>query len=275
MSLRRGLYGLGPLSSFMRSTLNRAAPQGLTTAKVVAGGLKGFELYLDLQCEKDYWLGTYEPDLQAAIADLVAAGMVVYDVGANIGYISLLLARAAGERGEVFAFEALPGNLERLRANLALNPAGGRVHVVEAAVVDSIHPVRFMIGPSGGTGKAQGSAGHAELDYQGIVEVEGISLDRFLFDAGRRAPQVVKMDIEGGEVLALPGMERLLLQTPPLILLELHGGDAAASAWGLLTGAGYRICEMKSGYPVIPSLEALDWKAYIVAFPPNWDQEKR
>ncbi len=82
------------------------------------------DCWLDLQSEKDYWLGTYEPELQAVLADLVQPGMVAYDVGANIGYISLLLARRVGEAGKVFAFEALPANLERLRLNLALERPG-------------------------------------------------------------------------------------------------------------------------------------------------------
>jgi len=76
--------------------------------QVAAGGLQGLRLSLDMQTEKDYWLGTYEPELQAAVADLVKPGMQVYDVGANIGYVSLLLARRVGAAGHVYAFEALP-----------------------------------------------------------------------------------------------------------------------------------------------------------------------
>ncbi len=73
------------------------------------------------------------------------------------------------------------------------------------------------------------------------------------------------MDIEGGEVLALPGMSRLLADARPLILLELHGPEAARLVWDTLVAAGYRLCRMAPGYPQIPSLDALDWKAYLVA----------
>ncbi len=267
MPLKRGLYRLGPFTRLARGVLNRAAPPGLTTVEVAAGGLAGFRLSLDLGSEKDYWLGTYEPQLQAAIEELVRPVMVAYDVGANIGYISLLLARAVGERGQVHAFEALPANLARLRANLELNPAGARVQVVDAAVVEGARRVSFLVGPSGGMGKAEGSAGRTE-GHRDALEIPGISLDDFIYRDGNQPPQVIKMDIEGGEVLALPGMRRTLSEASPLILLELHGGQAAQSAWEVLTGAGYRICEMKPGYPPVSSLEALDWKAYIVAFPP-------
>lgn len=267
MPLKQALYHSGPLARLLRRVLNRAAPPGLTIVEVAAGGLAGLQLLLDLHSEKDYWLGTYEPDLQASVEALVRSGMVVYDVGANIGYISLLLARATGPRGQVFAFEALPANLQRLRANLALNPAGECVQVIEAAVVECHRPVRFLVGPSGGMGKADGSAGRREFAYAEALDVWGLSLDYFVFESGHPAPSVVKMDIEGGEVLALPGMQRLLSEAPPVILLELHGGEAAQTAWEILSGAGYRLCEMKPGFPLVPSVEVLDWKAYIVAFP--------
>ena len=267
MPVKRGLYRIRPLAGLLRGTLNRLAPHGFTPVVVAAGGLQGLSLSLDLQEEKDYWLGTYEPDLQTAVADLVQPGMLVYDVGANIGYISLLLARRVGAAGHVYAFEALPANLERLRLNLDLSGLSACVTVVPAAVVEQKRPVRFLVGPSGGMGKAAGSAGRQDVVYSQELEVAGLSLDEFVYAAGNPPPQVVKMDIEGGEVLALPGMSRLLVEARPLILLELHGPEAARQVWDTLHAAGYRLCQMAPGYPQIPSLEALDWKAYLVAMP--------
>lgn len=267
VSVKRGFYRFPPFARLIRSMLNRSAPRGLTRVEIAAGGLQGIPMLLDMQAEKDYWLGTYEPELQTAIAELVQPGMVAYDVGANVGYISLLLARAAGPGGQVFAFEALPENIERLQANLALSEPGQRVSVIYAAVVDQTRPVRFFIGPSDDMGKAEGSAGREGVTYAAAVEVPGLSLDDFVFTQGHTAPQVLKMDIEGGEVLALPGMERLLQEAHPVLLLELHGGESAQAAWKILKRCGYRICRMAPGYPEVPSLEALDWKAYLAAFP--------
>jgi FkbM family methyltransferase len=267
MPVKRAIYRIRPLAGLIRRSLNRAAPVGLTQVEIAAGGLAGWRLWLDLQNEKDYWLGTYEPELQAALADLVQPGMVAYDVGANIGYISLLLARRVGAQGKVYAFEALPANLERLRANLALNELGQNAFVIPAAVVEGEHQVRFLVGPSGGMGKAEGSAGRADVTYSGEVDVEGLSLDGFVFDRGNPAPQVVKIDIEGGEVLALPGMRRLLEQRRPILLMELHGPEAAQAAWEILSSRGYRICRMAPGYPRVATQDELDWKAYLLAFP--------
>lgn len=267
--LKRRLYRAGPLAGFLRRMLNRAAPHGLSQVVIAGGELAGLRFSLDLQSEKDYWLGTYEPDLQAAVGELLQPGWTAYDVGANVGYISLLLARKLGPQGQVIAFEALPENVERLQANLALNSGLARVVAYHRAVIDTTRPVSFLLGPSDDTGKAAGSAGRQGLEYSRAIEVPGLALDDFVYQQGGPLPQVIKLDIEGGEVLALPGMQRLLAEARPLLLVELHGEQAAHSAWEILTRAGYRICRMRAGYPRVPSLEALDWKAYLVAFPPE------
>jgi len=267
-SWKQAVYRIGPLARLIRRSLNRLAPTGLVEVKVAAGDLAGATILLDMQIDKDYWLGTYEPELQAALRELIPPKAVIFDVGANIGYVSLLLAKAAGEGGKVFAFEALPSNVEQLRRNLELNGMESRVTVVACAVTQTPGPVRFLVHASGGMGKAAGSAGRID-NYQSEVTVPGISLDAFVYSQGNPPPQVVKMDIEGGEGMAVAGMHRLLTEMPPLILLELHGPDASREVWNALRAAGYRICWMRPGFPEVASLEALGWKAYIVAEPPR------
>jgi FkbM family methyltransferase len=265
-SIKQAIYKNKPLAGFIRGRLNRAAPSGLTMVKVAAGDLTGYTILLDMQIDKDYWLGTYEPELQAALRELIQPGAVIYDVGANIGYISLLLAKAAGANGHVYAFEALPGNAEQWLKNVALNGMEARLSLYAGAVTNCAGPVRFLVHASGGMGKAAGSAGRAD-QYQSEISVPGISLDEFVYRQGNPPPQVVKMDIEGGEVLALPGMRRVLAEARPLMLMELHGPESSRAAWETLTAAGYMICWMRRGYPQVPSLEAMGWKAYIVAKP--------
>ena len=261
---KQAIYKFKPLARLIRRGLNRAAPTGLVEVKVAAGDLAGFTILLDMQIDKDYWLGTYEPELQAALRELIPSGALIFDVGANIGYVSLLLAKAAGVNGRVFAFEALPSNVEQLRSNVALNGMEARVTVVPGAVTQVPGPVNFLVHASGGMGKVAGSAGREDR-YQSEVTVPGISLDEFVYGQGNLPPQVVKMDIEGGEVLALPGMHRVLAEARPLMLMELHGPESSRVAWETLTAAGYEIRWMRPGYPVIPSLNAMGWKAFIVA----------
>ena len=269
LPVKKALYHSGPLAGMIRKGLNRAAPEGLTQVTIAAGGLAGYSMILDLQQEKDYWLGTYEPELQQAILDWVRPDMAIYDVGANIGYMTMLFAKQVGESGKVFAFEALPANLERLRTNIKLNHFDSRVVPLPNAVADRSGDLLFIPGPSGGTGKVQGSAGREFKRANGnqAIPVRGVSLDWIVFEGEHPAPQVIKMDIEGGEVLAIPGMQRVLRELRPVVLLELHGPESAQIAWESFSQAGYKLLNMASGYPEISGLAALPWKAYIVAKP--------
>jgi len=261
----QAIYRNPRLARLIRSRLNRAAPHGLVQVQVAAGGLEGVTLELDLQTEKDYWLGIYEPNLQRVIKDWVKPGWVVYDVGANIGYISLLLAQAVQDSGTIYAFEALPDNFTRLQKNIRLNALEDRIKAVHAAVIDASKPVTFMVGPSSGMGKVVGSAGRQEVVYAQSLTMPGISLDEYVYEAGHPAPQAVKMDIEGGEVLALPGMRRILQEAHPLMLLELHGPESSHVAAQILGDTGYRLYNMAPGYPEVSAGEGLDWKAYLIA----------
>jgi len=221
---------------------------------------------LDLQTEKDYWLGTYEPGLQEAARQLIQPGMVVYDVGANIGYISLIAARLAGENGHVYSFEAHPANVERLKENFDLNDLARQAKAIHAAVTDRTGEAVFLAHESGAMGKAKGSAGRDE-HYAAELRVPAIALDDFVFQQGNPPPQVVKIDIEGGEGMALRGMKKMLAKIRPLFMIELHGQEAARQVWETFKNAGFCIHRMQSGMPEVKALEDLDWKAYIIARP--------
>jgi FkbM family methyltransferase len=264
--IKRLFYRLGPFSRLIRKGLNLSVSSELQEVVIAGGRLAGYHMLLDLKQEKDFWLGTYETHLQEALEDWIIPGAVVFDVGANIGYISLLMARRIGVDGHVYAFEALPANLERLRKNAALNDRGAQISISHQAIVESTGPVEFKVHESIGMGKATGSAGRDET-YDQILEVPGASLDDLVYIQGLPVPDALKIDIEGGEVLAMPGMTRLLHEAKPILLIELHGQAAAESAWHHLIGAGYTIRTMTPGYPPVERLDMLDWKAYIIAQP--------
>ena len=75
------------------------------------------------------------------------------------------------------------------------------------------------------------------------------------------------MNIEGGEVLAIKGMQRILAQLHPLMLVELHGREAARVVWESLARCGYTVHRMQPGYPQVTAVDQLDWKAYILGKP--------
>jgi FkbM family methyltransferase len=264
--VKRAFYKVPFLARFIRGSLNAAAPEGIAEVTIAAGVLEGLRMALNLHTEKDYWLGTYEPDLQAAARQFIKPGMVVYDIGANIGYISLMKARLVEKQGKVFSFEALPANIARLNQNLALNAFQERVQVIHAAVVDKAGDVSFLTHASGAMGKALGSAGRDE-HYAQTIKVQGIALDDFVYILGNLPPAVIKLDIEGGEGMALAGMKHLLKDARPLLLIELHGEEASRQVWDCLKAASYTLRPMRKGAATIQSLSELDWKAYVIAIP--------
>jgi FkbM family methyltransferase len=264
---KRALYRYEPVAKLIREGLNQAAPEGISEVRIAAGGNKGKLMLLDLKSEKDYWLGTFEPELQDAILDLVNPGQIIYDIGANIGFITLLFANRIGSKGHIFAFEALLTNVDRLKNNIKINNLGDSVTVVQAAVQDRAGKTEFLIGPSTGMGKVAGSAGRSGVKYDSSILVDGLSIDDFIEVAGNPSPDIVKIDVEGGEVLALPGMVKLLQKHRPILLIELHGNKAAQVTWELLNQKQYRICKMEIDYPPVEKIQDLNWKSYIAAFP--------
>ena len=149
---------------------------------VAAGELQGAELLIDMQAKKNYWLGTYEPELQAAVRHWLRPGMVVYDVGANIGYVSLLLARvSAGPAGPGLTPSSRCPPTSSAWRPTSSSTRGRHITCVPAAVVDHAGPVRFLAHASGAMGKAAGSAGRQHETYLAEIEVAGVTLDEFAY----------------------------------------------------------------------------------------------
>jgi FkbM family methyltransferase len=249
----------------MRAALNRAAVGTVEEVRVASGGLAGARLTLDLKAEKSLWLGTYEPELQRAIRTFAGPGMTAFDIGANLGYTAMLMARAVGPNGRVFAFEPEPRNLTRLARHVARNPEGRRVTVVAAAVGARSGQGRLQIHRSTSMGKLVGAPGRPE-SYTSVVSVPLLTLDRFVARGGP-PPQIVKIDVEGAEAMVLAGMRRILESDRPLLLIEMHGPAAAQASWRWLRRHGYCLLRMEGGYPEATDAGELPWKAYVVALP--------
>lgn len=266
VTLKQQVYKLPFLASMFRKAVNSTVEDGLTVVEITAGSLQGYKIQLNMKAEKSRWQGTYEPELEQALIKYVKPGMVAYDVGANIGYVSLWLSKFVGSEGLVYSFEPLPNNADRIRKNVELNELTNVV-LTEAAVIDHEKPVTFYEHESVGMGKAEGSAGRDDQQYKRSFEVNGISLDSFVFQSKRQKPSIVKVDIEGGEVLALPGMVRVLRECRPILMLELHGPESEQVAWQILNSNNYSLHAMGDDEHELRDISELKWKAYVIALP--------
>ena len=204
-----------PAARPVRALADRALAGRRAVVRVRSGNARGARLELDLTRERAYWLGHYEPEIQAFLAAHVRRGGVVYDVGAHVGFHSV---GAACLGAEVHAFEAVPENARRLRRNAELNALP--LHVHEAAAWDEEGRVGLLAGYDGPEARVGGS---------GVVR--SVTLDAFA-DA-HPDPDLVKLDVEGAELRVLAGARRLVERARPLVLLELHDPrtlDAVAAA---------------------------------------------
>ena len=169
--------------------------------------------------DKDVWISgflakglAYEPFETQVIQYLVRPGDVVLDVGAHIGYYTLLFSRLVSHQGKVLAFEPDPVNFSLLQQNLVLN---GCTNVV---------PYNLALANQGGLIPLYLSSDNAgdhriwkPADARPSVAVQAIALDEFIGDIPFRV-DFVKMDIQGAESAALVGMKRLLARQPRLMM---------------------------------------------------------
>jgi FkbM family methyltransferase len=154
----------------------------------------------------------YEPFETELLLQQVRPGDVALDLGANIGLHTLLLARAVGPTGRVYAFEPDPANFALLKRNVERNGYGNVVLVNKAVSDKTGTATLFRSGDNSGDHRlAPAAEGRPEL------AVETVRLDDYF--AGQDVqPRVVKMDIQGSEASALAGMRGLLSASPGVSL---------------------------------------------------------
>jgi FkbM family methyltransferase len=180
--------------------------------------------------------GTYEREQTRLFEQLLRPGGVVLDVGANVGYYTLLASVLVGDGGAVHAFEPEPRNAEFLRHHLRVNGARN-VTVQQAAVSDREGTARFEFGSGSGTG---------HLGESGALEVRTLRLDDYCAEHGI-VPTAIKIDVEGAEMSVLVGASRTLALHKPVIFLSTHGAEVHAASLGFLRGLGYELRPILGG----------------------------
>ena len=146
MEIRKGTAG-----SILRTLANCVLPARRVPVTVLLGAAKGITMSLCLKREKYYWLGIHEYRIQKFLMEIVRPGSVFYDLGANIGFYSLLAARLTGPLGRCFAFEPVPSNIKCLRWNIELNQMA-QIDVIPMAVSDRAGTAAFRLGANNSTG---------------------------------------------------------------------------------------------------------------------------
>ncbi len=177
------------------------------------------------------WVGSYEYEKRIAFEKLVAGGSIVFDIGAHVGFYTLLASILVGPEGRVFAFEPLPDNLfylyEHLRINRITNAA-----VIEAAVSDAPGATGFATGKTSMMGR---------ISPQGQYRVKTVTIDGLVSNREVPPPDFIKIDVEGGELPVLAGAKRTLAESYPVIFLSTHGPATHRECCNFLREIGYAL----------------------------------
>ncbi|MCU1675013.1 MAG: hypothetical protein JWN77_3126 [Frankiales bacterium] len=192
-----------------------------------------------------YLFGVWEPGLSALVRRQLSAGDVFIDVGANIGYYSLLAARVVGETGQVIAFEPSPTVRAQLTDNLERNGLSARVQVQPVAAGEAAATVTIYLAGADNLGQTSTRPG-AGLTAE--AEVPMVRVDDCVPPDVRARVKALKIDTEGDELAALRGATGLLREMPlgSMVLVELDAprmavrGGSPPEACALLEALGYR-----------------------------------
>lgn len=253
------------MRNFIRTTFYRLVTLLLgdrdefVTVRVLYGPARGIRLRLDMLRHKEgmYWFGKYErPILKTLAEHFLKPGMVVWDCGVYIGYYSCFFARAVGSDGQVVAFEPDASCLERAKQNALLNGLTN-IDWKNAAIGDSTGTAQLILGGNTNSHLAGGWIGAREEDYRqrvelniGEVEVPVYTLSDALDALNLRVPDLVKLDIEGVEGVAVPQAKRLIERCSPTFIVELHNPVCDREVWRFFNKMGYTIIDAISLEPI-------------------------
>lgn len=197
--------------------------------RIRTGPAKGLR-WIAGSCNHGCWLGTYELEKQRALFKFIKPGMIVYDIGAQAGFYTLLFSRLVGPQGRVYAFEPCAFEMRNLIDHITINQLRN-VHAIQAAVAAETGLTAFTVD----RGISQNS-----LTTESFLNVWAVRLDDRIFPA----PDLIKMDVEGGESSVLIGARSLIMEHRPVLFIALHGREQHQKCASILQDFGYRITDL-------------------------------
>lgn len=218
-------------------------------AHEVVNTCEGFHIHVD---PTDYAVGhtlartgSYEPDVSATLRAVLSQGATFVDIGANIGWFSLLGASLVGAAGRVVAIEPNPRNVALLRQSAKDN---GFDNIEVIAVALSERPGAVALETDGSNGRIIPVDGPPATPVEAEFVVASYPLDDVLASAGIGRADVIKMDVEGAEPLVLQGARATFSTRPPILISEFFPLALDSSPWGsaqsylsTLRAFGYRL----------------------------------
>lgn len=158
------------------------------------------------------WLGTAEREKRVLFEKSLLPGITVYDIGANVGYYSLMSSVGVGKSGIVYAFEPSPRNIDFFKKHMKLNKVSN-VSLHEVALSDQDGSMYFI---------DDCDPVARRISSSGKIEVKTQTIDNFLKISEAKAPNLIKIDVEGAELNVLKGARETLIEHTPTLFVETH-----------------------------------------------------
>lgn len=229
------------------------------THMVDAGPAKGISFLIRLPEDKGIWTGTYEFDFARRLAAAVRPGTVGYDIGGWHGFFAGVMA-ANGAR-EVHVFEPLPLNADRIRELIKLNSTNS-ITLHPVAVGESDTEMNLLVTPETSMAKLEVSGFQQGATSQQKVSVRVRSLDSILRTGEAPPPSLVKIDVEGAELLVFQGARATLRVHRPEIFAEIHSAALLEQCTDFLAAEGYRIERLDVDPAVVSSKDISQIRAF-------------
>lgn len=209
---------------------------GFHAVRILGGVAAGQVLMLPTIQRLSYLLGTFEPHVSQTIREHVRPGSVAYDIGANVGYHTLALARCVGVDGQVLAVEPSPRDRQALTVTLRANRLT-QVRILPSVLAEEPGTVQFATFGYSGVSHIAGDKEPADAT---IHAIPATTLDLLVFSEGYPPPAFIKMDVEGAELRILLGGTRVLASARPIIVCEVRWQTTYEPICQLLERLGYQ-----------------------------------
>ncbi len=213
---------------------------GLIPVRVQGGAAKGARW--TLYPWSSYWRGTHEPAIQEVIVGLgggTIRGWSCWDLGAHFGIYSIALSLRTGPTGQVAAFEPNPASFARLERHRMMNGLTW-LKTYQAAASDQTGDAELLTyGELDSTHTHLRYEGEVRSDQSAPVAIRSLRLDDLVDSGELRAPQFIKVDVEGHGHRALEGMRATIAKSRPALIVAFHSRQEVDGVLGVLRPLGY------------------------------------
>ncbi len=241
--LRRSIRYIPGVAALQRAIL-RVFLEGQEFEHMInAGPAKGLKYPVLLPDDKGVWTGNYEVEFVSALVSAVKPGDVCLDIGGWRGYCGGAMATHGAKA--VYIFEPLPDNCARIQKLIGLN-TNLPLHLIQAAVGEQNGEATFSISDATSMGKLSTSPFQPDMTSAQSIKVKLVSIDDWVEQNGIAPPSVMKIDVEGAEVMALKGAEKTLKTALPTLFIECHSRELTAGCSTFLTNLGYKCITMET-----------------------------